>query len=99
AASAAPSWLLLGGAVTLIGLGMGLSMPTMMRVIVERVAPHRAGLVGGLINTALQVSGALSVAVLGGLFFTLVGANPDAIPHAFAIAMLAIAVCHLGGAA
>ena len=101
AASAAPNWLLLGGAVTLIGLGMGLSMPTVMRVIVERVAPHRAGLVGGLVNTALQVSGALSVAVLGGLFFTILGQHTDpvSIAQAFSMAMLAIAICHVGGAA
>jgi EmrB/QacA subfamily drug resistance transporter len=99
-ASAMPNWTLLGGAVMLIGLGMGLSMPTMMRVVVERVAPHRAGLVGGLVNTALQVSGALSVAVLGGLFFSLLGtrSDPGAVSHAFAVALLAIALCQLGGA-
>jgi MFS family permease len=87
-------------ALGLIGLGMGITMPTMVRVIVERVEPHRAGLVGGMVNTTLQVSAAVSIAVLGGLFFTLLGTRTDAgsVTHAFATTLFAIAACHLGGA-
>jgi hypothetical protein len=40
-----------------VGLGMGVSMPTMMRTIVERVEPRHAGPVGGIVNSTLQVSG------------------------------------------
>ena len=84
----------------LIGLGMGMSIPTMVRVIVERVEPHRAGLVGGMVNSTLQVSAAIGVAVLGGLFYTALGTrtDPAAVTHAFSITLLAIAACHLGGA-
>jgi MFS family permease len=101
AAGVAPSWLLLGPALVLIGLGMGMSMPIMVRVIVERVEPHRAGLVGGMVNSTLQISGAISIAVLGGLFFTSLGTrtdDPAAVAHGFSIALLAIAACHLAGA-
>ncbi|MEI9988003.1 MAG: MFS transporter [Aliidongia sp.] len=100
AAGVAPSWLLLGPAVALIGLGMGMSMPIMVRVIVERVEPHRAGLVGGMVNSTLQISGAISIAVLGGLFFTSLGTrtDPAAVAHGFSITLLAIAACHLTGA-
>ena len=99
-AGTAPSWLLLGAPIGLIGLGMGMSIPTMMRVIVERVEPHRAGLVGGLVNSTLQVSAAIGMAVLGGLFYTLVGTrtDPAAIIHAFSVTLLGVAAAHLTGA-
>jgi predicted MFS family arabinose efflux permease len=79
---------------------MGLAIPTMVRVIVERVAPVHAGLVGGMFNSTLQVSAAVGIAVIGGLFFTALGArtDPAAITHAFAITLFAIAACHIGGA-
>jgi MFS family permease len=95
-----PPWSLLAPALLFIGLGMGMSIPTMVRVIVERVEPHRAGLVGGMVNSTLQVSAAIAVAVLGGLFYTALGTrtDPAAVTHAFSITLLAIALCHLGGA-
>jgi EmrB/QacA subfamily drug resistance transporter len=91
---------LMAPALALIGLGMGMALPTMMRVIVERVDPHQAGLVGGIVNSTLQVSSAVGIAVLGGLFFTALGARTDAaaVTHAFSITLLAIAACHIGGA-
>ncbi|PRH84260.1 MFS transporter [Labrys okinawensis] len=97
---AMPPLLLMAPALGFIGLGMGTSMPTMMRAIVERVGPHHAGLVGGIVNSTLQVSAAISVAVLGGLFFTILGARTDAggIGTAFAWTLLAIAAFHVGGA-
>ena len=80
---------------------MGLSIPTMVRVIVERVEPERAGLVGGMVNSTLQVSAAMGVAVLGGLFFAVRERrnDPASIAHAFAITLLGVAACHLLGAA
>jgi EmrB/QacA subfamily drug resistance transporter len=99
-AGAMPSLLAMIPALALIGLGMGTSVPTMVRVIVERVEPRRAGLVGGMVNSALQVSAAISLAVLGGLFYALLGArgDPAAITRAFAITLGAIGLCHVGGA-
>jgi MFS family permease len=97
---AAPPWPLLGPALVLIGLGMGTTMPTMVRVIVERVEPHRAGLVGGMVNSTLQVSAALGVAVLGGVFFAKLGTATGsvAISHAFAATLIGVAACHTAGA-
>jgi MFS family permease len=95
-----PPWPLIMPSMALAGFGMGLAIPTMVRVIVERVEPQHAGLVGGLFNSALQVSAAISIALLGGLFYTVLGSrtDPGAITHAFIIALLAISACHLGGA-
>ncbi|HEY2131888.1 MAG TPA: MFS transporter [Acetobacteraceae bacterium] len=99
-AGAMPPWPLMLPALLLIGLGMGMSIPTMVRVIVERVESHRAGLVGGMVNSTLQVSAAVGVAVLGGLFFTALGtrSDPASVTGAFSVTLLAIAACHAGGA-
>ncbi|MDB5567197.1 MAG: transporter, partial [Tardiphaga sp.] len=99
-AGVVPPWPLIVPALVLFGFGMGLAIPTMVRVIVERVAPVHAGLVGGMFNSTLQVSAAVGIAVIGGLFFTALGArtDPAAITHAFAITLFAIAACHIGGA-
>lgn len=95
-----PSIALMGPSLLLIGLGMGLSIPTMMRVVVERVDPQRAGLVGGMVNSTLQMSAAAGVAVLGGLFFTILGDRTDAsqVTHAFAVTLQGIAAAHVVGA-
>ena len=95
-----PPWTLLGPAVAIIGLGMGVSMPTMMRAIVERVEPRHAGLVGGIVNSTLQVSAAVGIAVLGGLFYTVIGAHavPATVTRAFSVTLVGIAICHVAGA-
>jgi MFS family permease len=95
-----PPWPLIVPPMMLFGFGMGLIIPTMVRVIVERVEPRHAGLVGGLFNSTLQISAAISIAVLGGLFYTVLGgrSDPAAVTHAFAVALWAVAACHVGGA-
>jgi EmrB/QacA subfamily drug resistance transporter len=98
-AGSVPPLPLLTPALVLIGLGMGLSIPTLVRVIVERVEPRRAGLVGGIVNSMLQVGGAIGIAVLGGLFFTALGTrtDPATVTKAFSMTLLAIGTCHVGG--
>ena len=98
---ATAAWGLIAVPLVIYGFGQGMALPTMVRVIVERVEPHRAGLVGGMVNSTLQVSGALSIAVLGGLFYTLLAGrtDPATIAWAFAIVLAAVAACYIFGAA
>ncbi len=50
---------------------IGISVPTMVRVIVERVEPDHAGLVGGMASSTLQLSSAVGMLVLApGYFIT-----------------------------
>jgi cation transporter-like permease len=53
----------------------------------------------GIASSTLQISTALSVAVIGGIFYTLLGTRTDeaAIVQAFAISILCIAGCLLVG--
>jgi hypothetical protein len=95
-----PSFLPLGLALVLIGVGMGLAIPMMIRAAIDRVSPDRAGLMRGLVNTVMQICAALAVAVLGGLFFFVrgPGAEPTAISHAFTVTITGIGCMHLLGA-
>jgi EmrB/QacA subfamily drug resistance transporter len=51
-------------AMVLIGIGAGLSFPAVMSLAMSGVAPEDAGLASGLVNTTLQVGGAIGLAVL-----------------------------------
>jgi MFS family permease len=95
-----PSLLLLGPALALIGVGMGLAIPMMIRVAIDRVSPDRAGLMGGLVNTVMQICAALAVAMLGGLFFFVRGpsAEPADISRAFTVTLTGIGFMHVFGA-
>jgi EmrB/QacA subfamily drug resistance transporter len=54
-------------AMVLVGAGAGLSFPSLMSLAMGGVAPQEAGLASGLVNTSLQVGGALGLAVLATL--------------------------------
>lgn len=85
----------------LIGLGQGLGLPTLVRACIERVDGRWAGLAAGLVNSTLQISAALAVALVGGLFYASLGqrSDPASITHAFVLAACAIGVSLWAGAA
>ena len=55
--------------LALCGLGMGAVAPTLIDVILRGVGHSDAGAASGVLNSALQVGGAVGVALLGTLFF------------------------------
>lgn len=77
------------------GLGQGLAMPTLVRMVTGQVAPAFSGMIAGVTSSALQISTALSVAVIGGIFYSILGTNYSGadITHAFIVALLTMAVC------
>lgn len=92
-AAHAPALPLVVVALWLIGFGQGWAVPTLVRMVIDRAPPGGAGMVAGIVNSALQISAALGVAVIGGVFFSLAGARPTplSLAHAFSVAMLCIA--------
>jgi MFS family permease len=50
--------------MVLLGAGAGLSFPALMTLSMSGATPSDAGLASGLVNTTLQVGGALGLAVL-----------------------------------
>ncbi|MBA3866611.1 MAG: MFS transporter [Solirubrobacterales bacterium] len=53
--------------MVLIGTGAGLCFPSVMTLAMSSVPPEEAGLASGVVNTTLQVGGALGLAVLATL--------------------------------
>ncbi len=58
-------------AVALAGLGQGLQLPVLVRIVLSDVPPERAGVGSGVMVTTQQSALALGVATLGSLFLTL----------------------------
>jgi fucose permease len=76
AATIASSWPHLDGvrlapALLVLGLGQGLLLPAVMRVVLSAVPLESAGAGSGVLSTTQQVALAFGVATLGSLFLTL----------------------------
>lgn len=82
------------------GFGQGISLPGLMHMATSRVAPAFSGMMAGVVGSTLQVSAALSVAVIGGIFYTVLGVrtDPATLANAFVVAILSIASCLVLGA-
>src|SRR5947209_10820359 len=63
--------------MVLIGVGAGLSFPSLMTLAMSGAEPSEAGLASGLVNTTQQVGGALGLAVLATISTT----RSDALLH------------------
>lgn len=87
--------MLRGVALFAIGFGQGTALPGLVRAIIGKVEVAWSGLVSGLVNSALQISSALSVAIIGGIFYAVAGRElaPENIASALIAALLSIALC------
>ena len=54
-------------AMVLMGLGAGLAFPSLMGLAMSGATPSDSGLASGLVNTSVQVGGAIGLAVLATL--------------------------------
>ena len=63
-------WIDIFPAVVVIGAGVGTCFPALMTISMSGATPEDAGLASGLVNTTLQVGGALGLAVLATLSTT-----------------------------
>jgi EmrB/QacA subfamily drug resistance transporter len=64
----ASSWPALVAGFFIAGVGVGIAIPILSSAGVAAVAPDRAGMAGGAINTARQLGFALGIAALGSVF-------------------------------
>ncbi|KAB0655800.1 MFS transporter [Burkholderia diffusa] len=80
--------------VAAIGIGQGLVLPSVVRIVLAEVDAARAGVASGMVSTMLQIGAAVGAATLGGLFFARLGAQPGALDYVqgFRTAMWALAV-------
>ncbi|HEY0318433.1 MAG TPA: MFS transporter [Solirubrobacterales bacterium] len=71
-----------------LGAGLGLVVPTLTRLILHTVPTEIAGSAAGVVTTAQQIGNAISVALIGTIFFAVLngGSGPGAYDSAFAVA-------------
>jgi EmrB/QacA subfamily drug resistance transporter len=60
-------WVDIAPAMVLIGLGAGLGVPSLMGLAMSGATPSDSGLASGLVNTSVQLGGAIGLAVLATL--------------------------------
>jgi EmrB/QacA subfamily drug resistance transporter len=82
-------------AMVLMGIGAGLSFPSIMTLAMGGVRPEEAGLASGLVNTTLQVGGAVGLAVLATLSTSRTSSllasgdsNPEALTGGYQLAFI-----------
>jgi EmrB/QacA subfamily drug resistance transporter len=84
----------------IVGLGNGFGLSPLVGTVIAGLAPQEAGAGAGIVTTTLQVGNALGVAIVGLLFFTLLGTatTETAYADAFALTLPACAVLMLAAA-
>lgn len=77
-----------------MGIGQGLVLPSVVRIVLAEVEPARAGVASGMVTAMLQIGAAVGAASFGGLFFARIGAHPVAADYAaaFKAAMFALVI-------
>jgi hypothetical protein len=72
--------------MALAGLGAGTVFPSIIRLVLQDVAPEYAGMTSGALTTAIQLGPAFAVPIIGGVFFRVLAGRSDAesYTHAFA---------------
>jgi EmrB/QacA subfamily drug resistance transporter len=75
-----------------IGMGQGIVLPSVVRIVLAEVAPERAGVASGMVTATLQIGAAVGAATLGGVFFSALGVHPAVVDYvqAFRTTMFAL---------
>lgn len=88
-------------ALAVAGVGYGIVMPSVIKAVIGHVEPRHAGLASGLVISTFQIGAALGVAIIGGVFYSVLGTAPTmaSYKHAFVAALgcnaalLAVGAC------
>jgi hypothetical protein len=73
-----PSGIGIAAGMVVTGLGNGLAIPSLLRVVTSGMEPRHAGLASGLLLSVQQMGGALGVVILGGVYFGVGTVSPQA---------------------
>ncbi|MFF3645373.1 MFS transporter [Streptomyces sp. NPDC002564] len=74
----------------LVGCGNGLVLPALIGAALVRVRPAKAGAASGVLTTTQQFASSAGVAVVGAVFFAVLGADPSAGDYAHAMTVSAL---------
>jgi EmrB/QacA subfamily drug resistance transporter len=79
--------------IAVYGFGQGMLVPQLSGVVLSSVQRHHAGTASGVLTTAQQVAGSLGIALIGNVFFALLGPAPA--PPRFAYAFSHTFICNM----
>jgi EmrB/QacA subfamily drug resistance transporter len=82
------------------GIGFGIVMPSVIKAVIGGIDQHHAGLASGIVISTFQIGAALGVAIVGGVFFSLLGSGQELASYAraFAVALgCNVALLVIGG--
>nr|WKF61580.1 Multidrug resistance protein Stp [Paraburkholderia busanensis] len=85
--------------LVLAGIGQGLLLPSIVRIVLLEVVPEKAGLASGVVSSTLQIGSAFGTAAISGAFFAAIGSRSTASAYAhgfqfsLAINALLMVVC------
>jgi EmrB/QacA subfamily drug resistance transporter len=71
-------------ALAAAGLGMGAVLAPLADIVLDRVPAQHAGSASGVFNTGLQLGNSIGIAVIGVIFFGMLGTQSAAAAHAVA---------------
>jgi len=63
-------------ATTFVGVGQGMTVPSLMSGVLAHIHPERAGAAAGILTTTQQFAIACGVAIIGAVFYGALGARP-----------------------
>ena len=81
--AAVTTWDLVPGLVA-AGLGLGAVIAPLADIVLARVPSQHAGSASGVFNTGLQLGNSIGIAVIGVIFFGMLGSQSGAAAHAVA---------------
>lgn len=75
--------------LVIAGVGFGIVMPSVIKAVIGGIDPRHAGLASGIVISTFQIGAALGVAIIGGVFYSVLGSGRELAfySHAFAIAL------------
>jgi predicted MFS family arabinose efflux permease len=76
-------------ATALIGIGQGLMVPSLMSAVLSHVRPEQAGAAAGVLTTTQQFAIASGVAVVGAVFYEVIGGAPTRASFVSGLAVVA----------
>lgn len=81
-------------ALFVAGFGMGMVMAPLTSLVLAGVSPQHAASASGVLSTALQVGNAFGVAVIGLVFYNVLGADlrPSSVAHALVVSLIPLVV-------
>ncbi|MDB5410864.1 MAG: major facilitator superfamily 1 [Rhodospirillales bacterium] len=78
--------------LALAGFGQGVAMPRVVDMVLSAVPSSHAGLAAGILNSTLQIGAAVSVAVIGSIFYEVLGSQTGAAAYAHALQVALAAI-------